>query len=321
MSRKGKISCIWFRDDEPARRVRLHPGWLRFLAYFAVFLALAAAGGSFAGYEFWRRAQDLQSEKRDLEKRLSESLIKLERLLNIEKLLQTSDPTELRELLGGLGVEMPAAKSSAQPVQQPAAKGAKEPQKPQQPQQVESRPGLDLADIMGRVDLGQVGVENFRAKLDAKTVQVGFDLNNLMPQSSLAGSGQLLLVARDGAMVPLEASREDLAFQIQRFKQVNAHASLPAQVDRNAVFGLRLVIANASGKTIFSETYPPCPGAVVRSSPCSSWSSWPRRPGPRWSRFFQAHSTPWTCTSCAAKSPAPPSWSRAASRVTRPRAS
>jgi len=253
MSRKGKISCIWFRDDEPARRVRLHPGWLRFLAYFAVFLVLAAAGGSFAGYEFWRRVQDLQSEKRDLEKRLSESLIKLERLLNIEKLLQTSDPTELRELLGGLGVEMPATKPSAQPAQQPAAKGAKEAPKPQA---AESRQGLDLADIMGRVDLGQVGVENFRVKLDAKSVQVGFDLNNLMPQSSLAGNGQLLVVARDGAMVPLEAPKEDMAFQIQRFKQVNAHAALPAQVDRNAVFGLRLVIANASGKTIFSETYP-----------------------------------------------------------------
>lgn len=254
MSRKGKISFIWFRDDEPARRVRLHPAWLRFLAYFAVFLVLCAAGGSFAGYEFWRRVQDLQTEKRDLEKRVTENLIKLERLLNIEKLLQTSDPTELRELLTGLGVELPVAKPSAQQTQQPPAKGGKEAPKAQAAP--EPRPGLDLADIMGKVDLGQVGVENFRAKIDNKSIQVGFDLNNLMPQSSLAGSGQLLMVARDGAMASLETSREDLAFQIQRFKQVSAHAALPAQVDRGSVFGLRLVIANASGKTIFSETYP-----------------------------------------------------------------
>jgi hypothetical protein len=248
---RGKVSLIWFKDDEPAWRMRVHPAWLRALTYLGLVVLLVAAGGMLVGYEFWRKTQEVTQEKREVEKRLSESMIKLERLQNIEKLLQNSDPSELKDLLSGIGVEMPGNKQAS-----PGAKGQAQTPAQAKPAQASDKPSLDLTDIMGRVDIGQVGVENFRVKLEAKTVQVSFDLNNLMPQSSLAGSGQLLAVARDGTLTPLEVAKEELAFQIQRFKQFNAQALMPATLDRKDLFGLRLVIANSTGKTIYSETYP-----------------------------------------------------------------
>ena len=251
---KGKISLIWFRDDESAKRVRLHPAWLKALTYLAVLLVLCAAGGSFAGFEFWRRAEDLRQEKRDVDKRLSETLLKLERLQNIDQLLRTTDPTEIGQLLAGLGLEMPAAKNAPQAQPKNAKEAAKEAAKPVP---VEREKGsFDLADVIGKVDLGQVSVEGFRAKLEGKAIQFGFDLNNLLPQSSQAGIGQLFIVTREGSLIPLETGKDDLTFQIQRYKQVNGQAPLPGQVDRAGVFGFRLVLTTTSGKTIFSETYP-----------------------------------------------------------------
>jgi len=179
---KGKISLIWFRDDEPAKRLRVHPGWIKVVTYLAVLLVLCAAGGSFAGYEFWRRAQDVRLEKHEVDKRLSENLLKLERLQNIDQLLRSSDPTELSQLLASLGLEMPAAKNSSAPQPQPknAKEAAKELPKPAPAER--EKGSIDLADIMGKVDLGQVSVESFHAKIDARFIQFGFGLNNLLPQ-------------------------------------------------------------------------------------------------------------------------------------------
>lgn len=267
MSGKGRINLIWFRDEEPAKRLRIRAGWVRAGTYLLVLLVLAASGGAFTSWELWRRARDLQLDKRETEKRLSETMLKLERLQNIEKLLQTTDPTELSQLLAGLGLETPgnrSAQSSPQPQAAPAKGGKDQPGKDQA--QAASRPaperdkpaGFDLADVMGRTDLGQVVVENFRTKTDAKGLHYGFDLSNLMPQP-LAGSGQLLLVARDGTTYPVQTGKDDLNFSIQRFKQVSAQAPLPSGADPAQVFGFRLILANASGKTIFSETYPLAP--------------------------------------------------------------
>ncbi|WP_243310800.1 hypothetical protein [Fundidesulfovibrio agrisoli] len=257
MAPNGKINIIWFRDQEPARRLRLRVGWIRAFTYLLVLLLLIAAGGLFGAAEFWRRTQEVQTAKRDVEKRLSETLLKLERLQNIEKLLQTSDPTELAQLLAGLGIENAAARTQpAQPAQQAAKTGKDQGKNATAPAPAPEKPaGFDLADIMGRVDLGQVAVENFRAKADAKGVQAGFDLSNLMPQPQ-AGGGQLLAISREGAVFPVQPGKDELTFNIQRFKQVSVQAPLPQGLDPAQVFGFRLVLANGTGKTIFSETYP-----------------------------------------------------------------
>jgi len=256
MASHGKLNLIWFRDQEPAKRLCIRSGWIRAVTYLMVFVTLCAAGGLFAAYEFWRRGQEMQSERREVEKRLSDTLLKLERLQNIEKLLQTSDANELSQLLAGMGLESTAAKAqgkSAKDVKDSPKDAAKDAKNGSSERE---RPaGFDLASVMGKVDLGQVGVENFRAKVEPKGLSYGFDLSNLMPQA-LSGNGQLLAVSREGNMVPLQTGKDDLGFNIQRFKQVAALAPIPQGLEPGTIFAVRLVLTNASGKTIFSETYP-----------------------------------------------------------------
>lgn len=249
---QGKLNVIWFQDEQPAKRLRLRPGWIRAVSYFLVLAVLGAAGGVFAAWQFWKRGQDAHAERREVEKRLSEALIKLERLQNIEKLLQTSDPTELTQLLAGLGLDL-------QPAKQPQAKPKESKEKDSKDKNASSdrdKPAaIDLSEIMAKVDQGQAAVENFRAKFDAKGMHYSFDLSNLQPQA-LSGNGQLFAITKDGAMTPVQTGKDDLGFTIQRFKQVQAQAPLPKGLDPGNLFGLRLVLNNASGKTIFSETYP-----------------------------------------------------------------
>ncbi len=249
----GKLNVIWFQDEQPAKRLRLRPGWIRAVSYFLVLAVLGAAGGVFAAYQFWKRSQDAQVERREVEKRLSEALIKLERLQNIEKLLQTSDPTELTQLLAGLGLDLQAPK--AQPASKSKDSKDKDAKDKTPAPEREKAAAIDLSEIMGKVDQGQVGVENFRSRLDAKGVHYSFDLSNLQPQA-LSGNGQLLAVTKEGAVTLVQTGKDDLGFSIQRFKQVQAQAPLPKGLDPGNIFGLRLVLNNASGKTIFSETYP-----------------------------------------------------------------
>jgi len=253
MAPHGKLNLIWFRDQEPAKRLCIRGGWIRAVTYFMVFVTLCAAGGLFAAYEFWRRGQEMQNERREVEKRLSDTLLKLERLQNIEKLLQTSDANELSQLLAGMGLESTAAKSQGKSAKDSPKDAPKDAAKNSAP--AERPAGFDLTGVMGKVDLGQVGVENFRAKIEPKGLSYGFDLSNLMPQS-LSGNGQLLAVSREGNMVPLQTGKDDLGFNIQRFKQVAALAPVPQGLEPGNIFGVRLVLTNASGKTIFSETYP-----------------------------------------------------------------
>ena len=253
MAPPGKLNLIWFRDQEPAKRLCIRSGWIRAVTYLMVFVTLCAAGGLFAAYEFWRRGQEMQNERREVEKRLSDTLLKLERLQNIEKLLQTSDANELSQLLAGMGLESTAAKNQGKPAKDAPKDAPKEAAKNSAP--AERPAGFDLAGVMGKVDLGQVGVENFRAKVEPKGLSYGFDLSNLMPQA-LSGNGQLLAVSREGNMVPLQTGKDDLGFNIQRFKQVAALAPIPQGLEPGSIFAVRLVLTNASGKTIFSETYP-----------------------------------------------------------------
>ncbi len=256
----GKLNVIWFHDEQPAKRLRLWPGWIRAVTYFVLLSFLFAAGGGFAAYQFWKRAQESVNERREVETRLHESLLKLERLQNIEKLLKTSDPTELSQLLAGLGLEYQGPKDQGKNSKDSKdAKDAKDPKDSKQSKDSKDRaPAVDLTDIMGKTDLGQVSVENFRAKADAKGVSYGFDLSNLQPQA-LSGNGQLFMVFRDGTMTPLQTGKDDLGFSIQRFKQVSAQAQLPKGADPGSIFGFRLVLTNAQGKTIFSDTYPLAP--------------------------------------------------------------
>ena len=261
----SNLSILIMRDDAKVKRLRTRPVYIRMFIYFILLLILAAAGGGFAGYYFFEQTEVLRVEKSELETQLNETAKKLNRLENIEQLLQSSDPNGLKAILGSIGYEAPkdpaalGKKTQVQTAAQPAPPAQPAPSQASSdkdaPRESE-RPAIDLGEILAKVDLQQIGVENVKLKLDKGAAQVRFDLNNLLPQQALAGSAQLFVVTRAGQLMSLEASKEELTFQIQRFKQVTANAQVAPTLERKDLFGLKLVINNSAGKTIFSETYP-----------------------------------------------------------------
>ena len=96
------------------------------------------------------------------------------------------------------------------------------------------------------------GVDNVKIKFENKRLALGFDLSNVTPQTGLVGKVEVFLVGNDATLTPLKPEKDELSFQIQRFKQIAAGLPLPARIEPRDVYGVRLVIVDPSGKPIFA---------------------------------------------------------------------
>ena len=233
----SKFNVIFMRDNSPVRRYRVSPVVIKFGAYGLVLLVLMACGGAISGYTFWRENFALRQDKAGLERQLRESSMELERLQNVDKILKSNDPEELQALLG----------SMSPPTERKAGK---------REEKASSAPSVDLKKLFDRVDTRQASVENFSTKFSGDSLSLSFNLNNLTGTELLTGVAQLALVLIDGAVVPVTVKEADVSFQIQRFKQISTTLALPKDVASDRLFGLRLMLKNPQGHTIFSETYP-----------------------------------------------------------------
>lgn len=226
----SKYSVLFMRDDRDVTRYRVSPFWLKMFIFTQVFLFLCAAGGIYMGVRGFKVNIGLQTENKGLEQRLVDAEVRLERLGNMEKILQSYDPTELQSLLSAATTEV----------------------EQQQIEQVE----VDLNKVFVRTDTRQVGVENFQAKLVKRKLSLSFELNNLQASKAVVGNAQLLYVKKDGSTLPTKAPKGDLGFQIQRFKRIKTSFTLPDGMERGDLFGLRLEIKGKDGDVFFAETYP-----------------------------------------------------------------
>ncbi|MFH1914723.1 MAG: hypothetical protein ABIK45_10670 [Pseudomonadota bacterium] len=225
----SKYSVLFMRDDRDVTRYRISPFWLKMFIFVQVFLLLCAAGGIFMGVRGVKRNLDLRTENKSLEQRLVDAEVRLERLGNMEKILQSYDPAELQSLLAAATSELESEKEGD---------------------------AVDLNRIFTRVDTQLVSVENLQARVASRKMTVSFDLNNLQSARAAAGQATIALVKKDGGTQMAKTNASDLAFQIQRFKRMQTTFSLPDGVEQKDVFGLRLEIKGSDGEVVFAETYP-----------------------------------------------------------------
>ena len=226
----SKYSVLFMRDDRDVTRYRISPFWLKMFIFSQIFLLLCAAGGIYMGVRGLRVNSNLRDENKDLEQRLVDAEVRLERLGNMEKILQSYDPAELQSLLSAATTEVERKAEQEE---------------------------IDLNQIFTRVDSQQVGVENLQAKITGRKVGVSFELNNLQAsKATVVGQADFTFVTKDGKSVAAKTNKRDLGFQIQRFKRIQTTFVLPDGLDRKDLFGLRLVIKGNDGDVIFAETYP-----------------------------------------------------------------
>ncbi|KUG29539.1 hypothetical protein ASZ90_000560 [hydrocarbon metagenome] len=248
MASGGKISILIMRDDAGVRRMRLSPFWIQTGLWAVVFLILAAV--FFAAGAMYYRGIVAESEHTAQEARrlAADASERLRRLDEIEGVLRAKDLTELQTLLGSYNPDAAAWWKPA--VETPASASAT-------PDKAETTAAkIDLRKLLDKVDLNQAGVDNFKSKVENGKLAVSFDLSNLSPQTALAGKAELLILTNDGVLHPLKSEKDELTFQIQRFKQVAVHLALPQGVNPADIYGLRITIADPAGKIIYNSVNP-----------------------------------------------------------------
>lgn len=216
-------SVLFMRDDADVKTLRVSPRRLRLLLWITAGVTLVVLVGLIVGLRSLVGYRSLLSERRDLEVKLADLQVELERLGNLEKIQK-----------GGPGTGKDAGKDAAKAADKtPQAAGR----------------------AFAKVNSGALAVDNFRAQLSGGALTVSFDLNN-KAQGSASGSIAILLLRNDGSLTELDAATPtDLTYQIQRFKRISAGARAPEGLSRREALGLRVEIKNADGEVILGETY------------------------------------------------------------------
>ncbi|MFV0348244.1 MAG: hypothetical protein ACK5JO_06615 [Halodesulfovibrio sp.] len=223
-----KYSVLFMRDDTKVHRFRISPMWLKLLIWMQLILVVTASLGIYAGYTYWDQNAALQSERADLQRELRATQVQLERLENIEQILQSNDPEELQALFGTMSIE----------------DSSKE------------KPTVDLSALLATEDVQLVSVENVMLKpADDGTIRLSFDINNLDSAKTIDGITNLSIVGRDGQVFPINADSKDLKFTISRFKKVVTSFSLPETTTLKDLYALRIAI-NADNKTVLKDLFP-----------------------------------------------------------------
>jgi len=243
MANREKIDILVMRGTGRVQRYHLAAGWLRALWLTPLLLILLSAAALVVIKR--QRANNVLLTSRIASMLAEHDSVgeRLVRLENIEKVLRSQDAAELETLLASTNPDNPGwwKPKSADRKEDAKEKSAAHP---------------DLSRLLSKVDANQAGVDNLRAKIENRRLLLGFDLSNLSPQSALAGRGEVTLIGNDATVYPLKAEKDDLAFQIQRFKQIATSLALPAKCDPKELYGIKLTMVDPAGKTIFSQVYP-----------------------------------------------------------------
>ncbi|MBI9110743.1 hypothetical protein [Maridesulfovibrio ferrireducens] len=224
-----KYNVLFMRDDDTVKRYRLSPFWLGVFVWFIVLLAACASVGAWSGYKFWNQNVELRQDKLELQKTLNEASVQLERLENVNKILDSYDPNEVQSLLASVPVEE---------------------------KKVEPAPLTDLKKLLFYKNLMRAGVENVKLRYSGGSLALSFDLNNLQTSSSLSGSAKVELIGSNGKGEHIKANSNDMSFHIQRFKVVRTRFAMPSGMSLKDMYGLRLMISTTNNELIFSEVYP-----------------------------------------------------------------
>ncbi len=227
MGKDDKLNLIIMRDDSRVRRYRVRVSWFRFFLYAQLVMLLAAGLGTYGGITFWLNNMELAQANIGLQEDISEMQMQLERLQNIEAILQTNDPEEIHTLFSTVS----------------------------QDKQTPPTPSIDLKEIFIAKDLELAAVSNLQVRKADENLRLSFELNNLADKT-LVGKTLIFLVARDASVTQAEGEENELSFEIQRFRRVNSLLYLPPDIDVDDIFAIRVTITDSEGESIFIQTYP-----------------------------------------------------------------
>lgn len=255
-----KYSLLLMRDDGRVKRIRLTRTSLRLVIVAAILLPLLTAGSLWLGFTSWRHHATLVAENLTLGQELKAARVAVERLGNLEKILQKQDPEQLQTLLGNISIRQQAENRPAPPSAIAPQPSPADNLEATIPADAGADNGPDIAEAeaapnIAAVSTGAAKIDNVSARLlpDGK-VRVTLDLTNADPKHQLLGTVNLALLAPDNTSVSLAPPQDSVDFRISKFKKVVATAPLPETLRADQVRTL-VVEVIADSKTIFRDTF------------------------------------------------------------------
>ena len=274
-------SVLLMRDDSTVKRFRIRAVWIKIVAWLALLLCLAAVAGGWGTYHYWKKYSLLQGEFRLAEQEVRESRPKLERLANLEKILQT-DAALTPAVMSGVEAEAAAPKGAPMPqgmrgatangrnatnqtlpaTNQPLA-AANQTMPPANPAMAAAnqtqtaspaaQEASDSVDASGHP--AKIANMSLRAS-GTNRIRISFDLMNQNPQQTLNGRANLAVVKKNGDVHEVtNVERDDLRFLISRYKKIITNFSLPADVAASDVGAVQVSI-DSDGFAPLVERFP-----------------------------------------------------------------
>lgn len=228
---RNKFTLLFIRNDSNVKRLKVSPSVFILVTSFAALLITLGVSGSYLGYLFWSRYQDLRVLHSSMEKELTIHQKKLGRLQNLEQFLRSFDPEKLNILLDD-SMTSGTGKETA-PIDRQS-----------------------VAELVPEYNAGIVQVEGIRLKQESDMYRLTFSVHNTDPPGPAGGSVELFLHTTTGGM-PLDSShlKGDLRFLIRNFKTMDIRFSLPQELEIENVTSLRLVVVDNEGTAMFSKSY------------------------------------------------------------------
>jgi hypothetical protein len=230
--RSHRYNVIFMRDDTPVRSFRLSPLWLKLLFIFFLLLIIVSMTGVYWSFVFFQEKKQ-EAGLYQLKVESFEQMKKeLNRLQNVEKILENYNEHELRSFLVNHQQEQ---REQAQEV---------------------SSADVDLRVILDSVDKNIVGVSNVRISFVQNRMRVQLEVNNMQGKGPVSGAISLYLIKNNGDILNLDLEESDLRYSITRFRTMDNTFDLPESLDHESIFGLRVTAKNDENYVVYTRVFP-----------------------------------------------------------------
>jgi len=152
----------------------------------------------------------------------------VERLENIEQILQSNDPEELQALFSAMSVAASA----------------------------ELPPPIDLSAILQTIDTDMLQVSDLELhKATGGNLRLSLKLDNKTAKGPIRGSIMLSFITKEGKVVLIDVNDKDMIFSINRFKRIVTTFAVPETLLMSEAYALQVSISN-NKTTLLQRIYP-----------------------------------------------------------------
>lgn len=229
----NKLSILIMRDNEKVRRMRISSGWISAVIWlFVILVCLAALNGTAAWwlYQKYERFQELDQAK---DRVIADLRVQLERYQNMEKIVGAAPP-ERRDA----GDSPP--RDAASGVSAGEERGNESPPSAREREKAASPARISNINVRPR---------------SGRQIRLSFDLSNADAGTVLAGHILVAVQTKADNFIDVFPPKDELAFQIARFKRVATSFNLPDGVAMNDVKAVRVEVRLSNGFASLPEVF------------------------------------------------------------------